>query len=192
MNNILTHYYRKGQRPFRTISSLTENEALAVMKNLYTDDPMWARFKNPQRYLNERKRTEKWLRDKFILKGGKPKHSYPVYTVLGTSGAIEQEMQSQKIEKIEIPITLFDEDELSFTFIDSMYTIELGEKKTPEYYQEEYHAKLFTLSEIKEIIGVKGEPSGNWWGNLPSDFFPYVEAQVWNHEKLNLFYASMR
>jgi hypothetical protein len=189
--DFLTHYYRAGNRPFMTLSALEDHEALAVMKEKYSDDPMWARFKNPGWYLSERKRAEKWLRDRFISKGGNPKQDYPIYTVLGTSEALDKELTTQKLERIEIPLSLLAADEVSFTFIDSMFTIELGEKKTPEYYQERYHGKVFTLNEIEAIIAEKGEPSGNWWGNLPADFFPYIEAQIWNHEKLIRFYENM-
>ena len=40
------------------------------------------------KYLRERKETEKWLKDEFIKKGGKPKIEYPIYLVLGESSYI--------------------------------------------------------------------------------------------------------
>ncbi len=86
------------------------------------------------------------------------------------------------MEKIQIPILCFTEEDVSFTFIDSMFSYQLGRDKNPEYYQPEYHGKVFLLSEILSLIEEKGEFTEDWWGKLPADFFPYIEAQVWNHK----------
>jgi len=70
----------------------------------------------------------------------------------------------------------------------SMFSFSLGRDKSSEYYQPEYHGKVFSLSEILSIIKQKGSPVEGWWGKLPADFFPYIEAQVWKH-KLFLRYS---
>lgn len=91
---------------------------------------------------------------------------------------------AEKLSKIQIPISDFKEDDVSFTFIDSMFSFSLGRDKSSEYYQPEYHGKVFSLSEILSIIKEKGSPVEGWWEKLPSDFFLYIEAQVWNHKIL--------
>jgi len=184
MIDFLTHYYKADSKPFLSLSSLEESEALKIMESLYIDDPIWCRFNNPEAYLRARKKTEAWLKKCFIEKGGMPKQNYPIYTVLGSCEMLEDKMDAAALSKIEIPLSLLDEDEVSFTFIDSMFSITLGEEKTKEYYQEEYHGKVFTLNEINGIILKKGLPSKGWWGNLPKDFFHYIEAQVWNSERV--------
>src|SRR6056297_2528263 len=184
MINYLTHYYRAGSKPFLSLSSLEVEEALKIMVDLYEDNEMWGRFKNPEHYLNERRKTESWLKKAFMAKGGRPKQDYPIYTVLGISEKIEEKMEAEKIEKIEIPLSLFTEEEVSFTFLDSMYTVALDEQKPEEYYQAQYHGKLFTLTEINAILNKKGLPDKDWWGNVPEDFLPYIEGQVWNQDKL--------
>lgn len=184
MIEVLTHYYRSGSIPFLSLSSLKDEEALKIMNNLYMDNEMWGRFKNPAIYLANRKKCEKWLKEEFIKKGGCPKQNYPIYTVLGKSEKIEKHMIKDKIEKIEIPLSLFEKKEVSFTFIDSMYSQYLSENQTHEHYIPEYHGKVFTYDEISKIIEEKGEIKKNWWGKLPDDFFPYIEAQVWNEVKL--------
>ena len=184
MPDFLTHYYPKGRKPFLSLSALSEAEALKIMKNLYQDDAIWGRFKNPQRYIRERKQTEQWVRESFIAKGGRPVESFPIYMILGRCQRFEENMNDNDLAKIEIPLCEFTEQEVSYTFVDSMYSLVLSKDKPPEYYQPEYHGKVFTLSEIEAIIVKKGEPEKGWWGNLPRDFFPYIEAQVWHQEKL--------
>lgn len=151
---------------------------------MYVDNAIWGRFKDPAIYLRERKKTESWLREQFISKGGHPKEDYPIYMVLGECKKIEENMKKYKLSKIQIPLSDFKEEDVSFTFIDSMFSYQLGCDKSPEYYQPEYHGKVFTLSEIYSIIEERELLEKDWWGNLPDDFIPYIEAQVWNHEIL--------
>ncbi len=184
MIEYLTHYYNAGTTPFKSLSALTETEAIQIMKNLYVDNAVWGRFKDPARYLRERKETELWLRKEFISKGGCPQEEYPIYMIMGVCALIEKYKGDEKLVKIQIPISEFKEEDVSFTYIDSMFSFSLGREKSSEYYQPEYHGKVFILSEILSIIKEKGSPLEGWWGNLPDDFFPYIEAQVWNHKLL--------
>lgn len=72
-----------------------------------------------------------------------------------------------------------------------MFSFSLGRDKPEEYYQEEYHGKVFTLSEMLSIIKDKGSPVKDWWGNIPDGFIPYIEAQVWNHKLLKKIYNEI-
>jgi len=184
MIEYLTHYYNAGTTPFRSLSALPEEEAMEIMKKLYVDDAMWGRFKNPAWYLRQRRDTELWLRKEFISKGGCPQGEYPIYMIVGSCEMLEKNTCTETLGKIQIPISFFKEEDVSFTYIDSMFSFELGQDKASEYYQQEYHGKVFTLAEILSIIKEKGAPMDDWWGKLPADFFPYIEAQVWNHKLL--------
>ncbi|MBH5318851.1 hypothetical protein I6N90_13685 [Paenibacillus sp. GSMTC-2017] len=179
-----THYYKRGSSPFRTLSALTDEEAKKVMEQLADDSPLFARFKTPQQYLNTRKQVENWLRGEFIAKGGLPKDDYPLYAVLGSSSWIESHSASFDIEKIQIPVSSFDERDISFTFPDSMVSYWLGNDKPADYYQEEYHGKVFTLSEVKALVDAIGVAEAEWKVTLPADVAPYLEVQIWNHKPL--------
>lgn len=184
MIKYLTHYYKSGTIPFKSLSAMPETEAIKKMNELYVDNALWGRFKDPTWYLRERKKTELWLKEQFIFKGGSPQEDYPIYMVLGKCEQIERNMEEENIAKIRIPLTHFKEEEISFTYIDSMFSFQLSRDKSSEYYQPEYHGKVFILSEIKSILEEKGLPEEGWWGNLPDDFIPYIEAQAWNHKIL--------
>ena len=90
-------------------------------------------------------------------------------------------------EKIQVPISIFDETDISFTYPDSMVTLLLENLKNPEFYQPDYHGKLFTLAEIQEIVARKGLPDQGWETKVPEDLAHYLEAQVWNHKPLERF-----
>ncbi|WP_213585374.1 hypothetical protein [Paenibacillus sp. J2TS4] len=54
---LLTHYYKRGSRPFRSLRALPESEAIQVMEELCDESPLFARFKEPVQYLQFRKRN---------------------------------------------------------------------------------------------------------------------------------------
>ncbi len=180
----LTYYYNAQTVLFRSLSALPEAEAIQIMRELYVDDAIWGRFKNPVWYIQARKQIEKWLRQEFIAKGGRPQDDYPIYMVVGACEMLEKAAPEGQLAKIQIPLSNFKEEDISFTYIDSMFSYQLGQDKSSEYYQAQYHGKVFSLSEILSIIQERGEPVEGWWGKLPADFLPYIEAQVWNHELL--------
>jgi len=86
--------------------------------------------------------------------------------------------------EVHIPLSVFTQFDVSFTYPDSMISLWFGKDKPIEYYQPEYHGKVFTISEILLIVESRGLPEEDWMTNLPSDLAPYIEAQVWNHEPL--------
>ena len=185
MVDYLTYYYTRGTEPFRSLSALPDEEAIRIMEKLCDDTPYGARFKDPAQYMRRRRQTEQWVREEFIAKGGRPRAAYPIPMVLGTSAwMLRQAPDPDAHGEIRIPLSTFTEYDVSFTYPDSMLSLWFGRQKPVEYYLPEYHGKVFTVSEILSIVEAKGLPEEEWDTNLPSDFAPYIEAQVWNHEPL--------
>jgi hypothetical protein len=188
MVDFLLHFYRRGRAPFQSLSSISEDRALAIMRELYVEGSVfWERFKDPQGYLSFRKQVEKRLRNEFVLKGGKPKQDYPIYLVLGrprwTEIAADADTVSTTAE-IEIPLSILSPEDVSFTYPDSMVSALMAAEKNPEYYEPAYHGKVFTLREMAEIIEKKGLPGENWQTRMPRHLAHYIEAQVWNQKIL--------
>lgn len=183
MREYVTYYYQRGTEPFRSLSALSESEAISIMEALCDDTPFGARFKNPEQYLRQRKQTEQWVREAFIRKGGRPRAAYPIPMVLGSSKwMLKQSPTPEAHAEIRIPLSIFAEDEISFTYPDSMISYWFGKEKPLDYYQPEYHGKVFTMAEILAIVALKGLPEEGWETNLPPHLAPYIEAQVWNHD----------
>ena len=188
MIDYLTHYYNTDKDPFQSLSALSDEEAIKIMEKLCDDTPFGKRFKNPTQYLIDRKDTERWVRESFIAKGGRPKDNYPIPMVLGSSKwCVEIAPDRNKHGEIRIPLSEFTEFDVSFTYPDSMVSRWFGRDKPVEYYQADLHGKIFTISEILSIVEKKGMPEEDWETNLPRDLTPYIEAQVWNHKLLEEF-----
>ncbi|GIK36830.1 MAG: hypothetical protein BroJett011_06630 [Chloroflexota bacterium] len=199
MIDYLIHFYRKDTVPFRSLSALSDVEAMQLMHNLYIEGSIfWERFKDPAEYLQARRQIEQWLHQEFIAKGGAPKESYPIYMILGRSKWLLTAADAMTVAttaEIQVPLSLFGEGEISFTYPDSMVSMWLATQKDSAYYLPDYHGKLFTLSEVRAIIEANGLPGETWGTNLPSFLANYIEAQVWNHapllapEKAKYFYT---
>ena len=186
MVEYLLHVYKKGSKPFRTLSDLTDDEALLVMKKLYVEGSVfWERFKQPMEYLRFRREVENKIRMDFIAKGGKPKVNHPIYLIYGRTKWMDTAIDQKTIETtemIQVPLSSINQVEVSFTYPDSMVSAIMETEKNPDYYEPEYHGKVFTLDEIKEIIKNKGMPGEKWQTKMPKHYAHYIEAQVWNHE----------
>jgi hypothetical protein len=184
----LTYYYKCGTEPFRSLSALSDSEAIPLMEALYVEfegSLAFERFKDPIQYMQNRRQTEQWVREAFIAKGGQPQATYPIPMVLGASKWMVKHAPAPDLHgEIRIPLSAFQEGDVSFTYPDSMISLWFGRDKPPEYYQPDYHGKIFTRSEILSIVEMKGLPEEAWETNLPSNLAPYIEAQVWNHKPL--------
>ena len=193
MVDYLTHYYSSDKEPFQSLSALSDEEAIKIMEKLCDDTPYGERFKDPVQYLKNRKDTEMWVKQEFVAKGGKPKDAYPIPMVFGWSRwLVEAAPDRNKHGEIRIPLSVFTETDVSFTYPDSMISRWFGREKPAEYYQPELHGKIFTLPEILKIVAEAGMPEENWETNLPRNLAPYIEAQVWNHELLMDYRIQMK
>ncbi|MEZ4769458.1 MAG: hypothetical protein R2844_13650 [Caldilineales bacterium] len=188
MIDYLTRYYRRGTPPFQCLSALTDDDALPIMQRLADDSPLGVRFKNPLQYMRERRQSEQWTREQFIATGGQPVDAYPIPMVLGDSPWIVKHAPDLAMHaEIRIPLSALTEQDVSFTYPDSMISFWFGAEKPPRYYIPELHGKVFTLQVILAIVEVRGMPEEGWETGLPDDLAPYIEAQVWNHRLLTAF-----
>lgn len=187
MIEYLTHYYKSDSIPFRSLSELSELDAISLMHSLRDDSPLFSRFNDPSHYLTTRRKTEDWLVEQYKTEIGKPANNFPIYAVLGVSNWIERYSANYEVSKIHNPITLFNETDVSFTYPDSMVSFWLGTDKPVGYFDPDYHGRIFTLREVKELIKIDRFSEENWGSTLPKNVAPYIEAQIWNHNLLNDF-----
>lgn len=191
MINHLIHVFKKGTTPFQSLSALSDDDATKIMQNLYIEGAIfWERFENPAQYLKTRRQIEYQLREEFIAKGGKPRESYPIYMIYGRSKWLIEAPDAKTLSttiEIQVPLSLFHKQDLSFTYPDSMVSFLLLNQKDSPYYLPDFHGKVFTLDEIQDLVQSKGLPGEKWGTNLPKYFANYIEAQVWNQEPLIKF-----
>jgi hypothetical protein len=176
---ILTHYHHQDDPPFQNLSSLTHKEALSVIFSLRERfGAVYDRFKNPENYLSQRKETERWVRQEFIKKGGKPITAYPHYFTLDRATWIETGYDGQS-NSVQLPISTFQPEQVSFTYPDSMISYWLQNQIEKIFYRPEYHGQVFTLSEIYKIVDEFGIPDEQWRTEKERRYDLFIEAQVW-------------
>jgi hypothetical protein len=191
MNLFVKHYYPAGTIPFRSLCDLSDDQAIEIMRQLYDESLFGKRFVDPLEYLRNRRATEKWVRDEFSAKRRNPFATHPIYMVVGRSRWLERHAPSGvEGEMVQIPLEYFNDDDISFTYPDSMLSSWFGNTKPSEFYLERFHGKVFDKSEIINIIEEMGLPEDSWNVNLPEELAPYIEAQVWNHEKAKSYFDS--
>lgn len=187
MDNYLTHYYHKDENPFRTISSLSDDEAMKVIGKYDPSEALvYRRFKDPIKYLKERRTTELWLRDEFIKLGGKPVNKWPYYLVLGRSSYIFDGYNGE-CREIKLPMSEIDLEQVSFTYPDSMVSFWLSQRQDEEYYQPKYHGKVFTFDGIKKISADIKHEDNIWEKDKSRAFDFFVEAQIWSDEIIDSY-----
>ena len=188
MIDYLIHFYKRNTEPFRSLSALPDERAVELMQELFIEGSVfWERFKDPGEYLRLRRQIEEWLHQEFIAKGGTPQESYPIYMVLGRSKWLQTSLDpatAATTDEIQVPLSIFKECDVSFTYPDSMVSYLIAEEEESEYYLPDYHGKVFRLSEIQTIVEANGLPGERWGTNLPSFLANYIEAQVWNQAPL--------
>lgn len=192
----LIHLYQRGSKPFRSLSALPDEQALASMRALYRPGSVyWERFADPAGYLAERRQTERWLRQEFIAKGGRPQVEHPIYMVYGRSQWMTRALDAVTLAttvEIEAPLALFTAADVSFTYPDSMVSVMVAREQNPAYYLPELHGHVFTLEEITALVAQYGLPADTIGAGLPPHLANYVEAQVWNWEPLRQYLRTIR
>lgn len=180
---ILTHYYLPDRKPFLNLSGLEENELKLVLDDLREKN----RRGESQRvfmdwYVEDRKESERKLRELFIRKGGRPEKLFPHYFVLGKSNI--QKSLAKNTRELEIPLNQIPAEFISFTYPDSMASFDLlnePENKMP------YHGELFLLEEILNVIQQYGMPADEIGFTSRYGYPKYIEAQLWSDQPVLSF-----
>jgi hypothetical protein len=89
--------------------------------------------------------------------------------------------------EIQVPLSILKDNEVSFTYPDSMFCpFMLLMKQEPDV-DPEYREKLFTLREMEALIESRGLPGDGWQPDLPAGLSHYIEAQAWNQHALQRY-----
>lgn len=174
----ITHYYLPDRRPFLNLSELDDSVldlVLTELREKHSKGELKRTF--PDSYVEERRKTERHIRQHFVRKGGKPTRSYPHYFVLGESTTL-RDMEAD-LREVRIPLSEVYPKLLSFTWPDSMASLELAED--PQL-RKPYHGQVFTLQEIAEVVRHHGSPVDGLMRTAQHGYINYIEAQLWSDE----------
>lgn len=183
----LTHYYQQGNILFKNICSYDDLEAEAILTNLFeSGQRTWL---HPG-YLKERREIEAWLYHDFVNKGKKPYLPHPIYFVLGEHDDLFQKggfFSSANPIKLEIPLSLFDSDQISFTYPDSMPSFNIPRTERGKPYLKPFHGQVFTQDEIIKVVQKYGLPGDRWKIEEAWRYDRFIEAQIWDIRPIEKF-----
>ena len=115
----LYHYYDKSIGPFKSISSLTVEEATKIIAALSQTKPLSPRAtQTPEAYVSRRHYIENLLKTEFGKKGGIIKRHAPHYMTVEHSPWVSTSWYDDSAY-IKIPIEEFDVKTISFTYGDA-------------------------------------------------------------------------
>ncbi|MDJ0659250.1 MAG: hypothetical protein QNJ42_07125 [Crocosphaera sp.] len=183
----LTHYYQGENIRLKNICSYDDSEAKAILTNLFeSGQRTWL---HPG-YLEERRKIEAWLYNDFVNKGKKPYLSYPIYFVLGEHDDLFQKggfFSSVNPIKLKIPLSLFDSDQISFTYPDSMPSFNIPRTERGKPYLKPFHGQVFTKDEITKVVQKYGLPGDRWKVEETWRYDRFIEAQIWDIRPIEKF-----
>ncbi len=175
----LYHFYDKRTGPFRSLTSISTDEAKRVMEQIKKERPNSLCAQRHDHYVEYRHNCEQILKTEFAKKGGVMEIDSPHYMVIEFS--LWLYTWYEQPEFIRIPIGEFDIKTLSFTYGDSMPTFSdrVNDGK-------EYRKKLYTYEEILQVIDKYGLPQ-DW--NDDGKYGPerYIEVHVWSDNVINRY-----
>jgi hypothetical protein len=84
--------------------------------------------------------------------------------------------------KLQIPLSLFNSDMVSFTYPDSMPSLAIATDPTGrgDLYRKPIHAQVFTLEEIVEVVQEYGMPGDKWKTEEHWRYDRFIKVQVWD------------
>lgn len=182
--NYLTRIAPPNEYPFVSLNELSIEKANRI-KEKHCKRNNIRYFYAENEYLLHRMEIEQWLYNSLKEKGGNPQNTVPVYMILGEPKEgetdIRLDIQKNGIE-YRIDINELDISTISFTYPDSMYELEydkeghiIGGKRTNT-------PKVYLFNELEELIIQK----------KVFNFEFYIEAQVWDKDKLQKIWNGKR
>jgi len=176
-NIFLYHYFDKSKGPFKNLSSLSIEEGIRMQNKLIEEKIGAHAFftsKKNDGYIERRKELEKIAINMFMEKDGTPKSFYPHYFTVQECKWLESWYPEPNY--IKICVTELNTNEISFSYGDLFpaFSDSVDNNK-------EYSKKIYTFTEIKEVIKKFGFPQ-DWNPNRMYAPEAYIEAHLWNED----------
>ena len=171
----IVNYCHRNCTPLLNIMRLPKDEAFALAYEMAVqnkDTSAFYRFADFENYYPRRLETDMLLYTRFIQLGGKPLQEHPISFVLQGSDFLNDWFDGGIVTTI--PLNCIHSDHISFTYGDSMSTLEK-------------HGRFTMLTKdmlLKVISNYKGTLE-EFLANVANQHH-YIEVQVWDDECLRL------
>ncbi len=175
----LYHYFDKRTGPFKSLTSVSKEEAQKVMEQIKQERPNSQCASRHDKYVQYRHNCEAILRREFAAKGGIMEIENPHYMVVEHSPWLSTWFE--QCDFLKIPVEEFDLRTVSFTYGDSMPTFSDSVNDG-----KEYRKKLYTYDEILQVIEKYGLPQ-DWNDDGAHGPERYIEVHVWSDETIKKY-----
>jgi len=172
MELCLVNYRHANSVPLKSIMQLPKEEAFALAKKLYEENPCRAHNRfgpNFHWYYEHRLRTEQWLHEQFISLGGKPQTQHPFYFVLHSCDEFRAFYNIGK--KLQITLVDIDRSHVSFTFGDSCKFMDSPDRQAP-FLKDQLLAHIALHGDVETFLRNTKEK------------YDCIEAQLWVEPRL--------
>ena len=166
----LTLFYRRGDKPFRSICDLEEAVAAEILRH----DILW---RGDGTYLTHRKRHEQYIREQFIGRGGRPTRKFPIYMILGDSPEGPHSLDREYEQSLKLPLKFFHWTSVTFTYPDSLYIVPLDDLGRIHLDRND-KPRVLLMKELEQVIQTYRVYEYN---------NHYIEAQVWDDEPVRRY-----
>ncbi len=179
MPAVVTHNYHPDAPFLANLCDLGDTEAEAVLDRVRSA----GHRSIGAGYLRRRRETEAWLvREKRRLLGPTAL-ARPVYLFLGD---FDDGLDLSRPSSLVMPLDAFPAGTLTFTYPDSMASLPLGREARPA----PYHGRVFTSSEIRQIVADFGLPDRR--PRLGGSSHGFIEVQAWDDAPIRGYMATTR
>ena len=165
----------------KSITQLPKEDALILANKLYTESPCRAHNRfglDFEEYYKSRVEMEKWLYERFIALGGKPKFKNPFYFSLQHSENLHENFDKGSIIKINLKNIYM--SDISFTFGDSM----------AKFYSSDWEDP-FLKNHLYNYIFENDKNADNFLCNVQQQYH-YIEAQLWTDKYFDCIEVAMK
>ena len=171
----IVNYCHRNCTPLQNIMRLPKDEAFALAREMAEqnkDTTAFYRFADFENYYPRRVKTDMLLHTRFIELGGKPSQEHPLSFVLQGRAFLDNWFDGGMVTTI--PLNRIGSEHISFTYGDSMTTLEKHGTFT-----------MLTKDMLFQDILDYGGTLENFLANI-SDQYHYIEVQVWDDECLRI------
>ena len=171
----IVNYCHSSCTPLLNIMRLPKDEAFALaykMAEQNKDTTAFYRFADFENYYPRRLQTDELLHARFAELGGKPLQEHPLSFVLQGSDYLNDWFDGGIVTKI--PLNRISSDHISFTYGDSMASLEKNKELT-----------MLTKDMLLKAISTHNGTLEEFLAWVTARFY-YIEVQLWDDEYLKL------
>ena len=185
---IITHNYDPRRGAGQNLCSRPRADAAGILAELRASLRASGQpGRLQEHYLERRTRVEAWPLAGRTRQLGKPALEHPIDFFLGDMADARDPIRPRSLR---VPLAAFARDMVTFTYPDSMTNFEIAAQAPDGAQRRDYHGKIFTLDEIREVVAAHGRPDARWLIGESGTPDRFIEVRVWDESPIRRFLAA--